>query len=145
MNSKLQTSHTHFNAAIGRDMQELVVGYAAKVMLASFAFKGTKEDLSHLRQEFAATYAFAAQVLSTFTHKKIKPENLRNLGFSFNPTQSALVMSIRHEWQGKLKDYRIVFQNETGEFLPVALEKKERAIAAKGETANLLRQLLEDL
>ncbi len=139
------TADTYLHAAIGRQMQEVVVGYAAQTMLASFAFKGTKETLAELRQEFAGAYGLAVRLITAFTRKKVRIEDLSQIGFAFVPTEGSVVMCVRHEWQGKEKRYRVIFHNEEGDSLPQSLEKKEYVIAADGQTITLLQRLLQEL
>jgi hypothetical protein len=146
MNKPLRREHwTTFRLGLTRDMQDLVVGVAAKVMLTSLAFKGAKEALPELRKEFAPAYNVVARILSDLTRKRIDPDTLRHLHFQMNPRDGQIVIRCEIVKADSVKPISIECYNEHVEPHLQALRRKEHVLAAGGDTLGLLTDLYATL
>ena len=146
MNNPLRREHwTTFKLGLARDMQDLVVGAAAKVMLTSLAFQGAKEELPELRKEFAPAYNVVARILSDLTRKRVEPDDLRHLHFQLNPRDGQLVIRCEVVKANSIKPVSIECYNEHVEPHLQALRRKEHVLAAGGDTIGLLTELYASL
>ncbi len=136
---------TVFTVGIGKDMQELLIASAAKMMLASFSFTDTKEAIPKLRQDFQPAYNLIARVLSDVARKRVAPSELTGLEFELQPRNGRLAVKVTRTLPNSVKPYQLVFFNEHQEPHLVALKRKEQIIAENGETTALLLDLFATL